>query len=106
MPPFSPLSAGGVWTNASSSYLKEHISALDTNVATAALSSLAPVSYNYLNSPEEQNVGFIAEDVPTLVATKDRKNLSPMDIVAVLTKFVQEQQKQIEALNKLNNKSK
>lgn len=100
------LSTGGVWTNASSRSLKEHISALDTNAAIAALSSLAPVTYNYLNSPEEQYVGFIAEDVPTLVATKDRKSLSPMDIVAVLTKVVQEQQKQIEALNKLNNKSK
>jgi hypothetical protein len=35
-------------------------------------------------------VGFIAEDVPELVATKDRKGLSPMDIVAVLTKVVQD----------------
>jgi len=38
-------------------------------------------------------VGFIAEDVPALVATKDRKRLSPMDIVAVITRVVQEQQK-------------
>ncbi len=38
-------------------------------------------------------MGFIAEDVPDLIATKDRKGLSPMDIVAVLTKVVQEQQK-------------
>jgi hypothetical protein len=38
-------------------------------------------------------VGFVAEDVPDLIATKDRKGLSPMDIVAVLTKVVQEQQK-------------
>ena len=37
-------------------------------------------------------MGFIAEDVPDLVATKDRKGLSPMDIVAVLTKVLQEQQ--------------
>jgi len=42
-------------------------------------------------------VGFIAEDVPDLVATKDRKALSPMDIVAVLTRVVQEQQKTVEA---------
>lgn len=37
-------------------------------------------------------MGFIAEDVPDLVATPNRKSLSPMDIVAVLTKVVQEQQ--------------
>jgi len=38
--------------------------------------------------------------VPDLVATKDRKGLSPMDIVAVLTKVVQQQQKTISALSK------
>ena len=43
-------------------------------------------------------MGFIAEDVPDLVATKDRKALSPMDIVAVLTRVVKEQQKTIAAL--------
>jgi len=32
------------------------------------------------------------------VATKDRKGLSPMDVVAVLTKVVQEQQRTIDAL--------
>jgi len=32
------------------------------------------------------------------VATKDRKSLSPMDVVAVLTKVVQDQQKTIDAL--------
>ena len=42
--------------------------------------------------------GFIAEDVPELLANKDRNGLSPMDIVAVLTKVVQEQQKKLEAL--------
>jgi hypothetical protein len=31
----------------------------------------------------------IAEDVPDLVATKDRKGVSAVDIVAVLTKVVQ-----------------
>ena len=40
----------------------------------------------------EAHVGFIAEDVPDLVASRDRKGLSAMDIVAVLTKVVQRQQ--------------
>jgi hypothetical protein len=43
-------------------------------------------------------VGFIAEEVPDLVAMKNRKGLSSMDIVAVLTKVVQEQQKTISTL--------
>jgi hypothetical protein len=38
--------------------------------------------------------------VPELVATQDRKSLSPMDIVAVLTKVTQDQQKRIEKLEK------
>jgi hypothetical protein len=40
-------------------------------------------------------VGFIAEDVPELVSTKDRKHMTPMDVVAVLTKVVQDQQKSL-----------
>ena len=49
---------------------------------------------------EEEYVGFIAEEVPDLVATESRESLSPMDIVAVLTRVVQEQQKTIEELRK------
>ncbi len=44
---------------------------------------------------DDEYVGFIAEDVPDLVATKDRKGLAPMDLTAVLTKVVQEQQKML-----------
>ena len=33
--------------------------------------------------------------MPALVASKDRKTVSPMDVVGVLTKVVQEQQKTI-----------
>jgi hypothetical protein len=54
------------------------------------------VRYNYKANPREKHVGFIAEDVPDLVAREDRKSLSPMDIVAVLTKVVQEQKLQAE----------
>jgi len=47
-------------------------------------------------------VGFVAEDVPDLIATKDRKELSPMDIMAVLTKVVQDQQGSIKDLQGKN----
>ena len=43
-------------------------------------------------------MGFIAEDVPDLVATEDRRSLSPMDIAAVLTRVVKAQQQQIAVL--------
>ena len=51
------------------------------------------MKYSYKADKDERHVGFIAEDVPDLVASKDRKSLSPMDITAVLTKVVQEMDK-------------
>ena len=90
------VTSGGVWTNASSRDYKENIKDLSTKEASLALASLTPVTYNYKVDKNQGHVGFIAEDVPELVATKDRKGLSPMDIVAVLTKVTQEQQRAIE----------
>ena len=92
------VTAGGVWTNASSRKYKENIRDLSFEDALAALEKLTPSRFNYKKDKEDETLGFIAEDVPDLVATKDRKGLSPMDIVAVLTKVVQEQQKKIEQL--------
>ena len=64
-----------------------------------ALNELNPVTYNYKIAPADPKVGFIAEDVPAIVATPERNGLSALDIVAVVTKVVQEQQKTIDALN-------
>ncbi len=92
------VTAGGVWTNASSRDYKENIKDLSSKEAALTLASLTPVTYNYKVDKGQAHVGFIAEDVPELVATKDRKGLSPMDIVAVLTKVTQEQQRLIAEL--------
>jgi hypothetical protein len=88
----------GNWINASSRAVKQDIHDLDANAAVDALKALEPVTFVYKENPAEMNVGFIAEDVPDLVATSDRKGLSSMDVVAVLTKVIQEQQKTIENL--------
>ena len=48
---------------------------------------------------DEVRAGFIAEDVPELVASADRQSLSAMDFVAVLTRVVQFQQRQISELS-------
>jgi hypothetical protein len=58
------------------------------------------VQFNYRSDDSETYVGFIAEDVPALVANRDRASLSPMDIVAVLTKVIQAQQARIEELER------
>jgi len=92
--------AGGVWTNASSKELKENIQSLTTDEALNTLNGLNPVKYNYKVDKTDKHVGFIAEDAPELIATPDKKGMSPMDVVAVLTKVVQEQQKTIAELKK------
>lgn len=92
------VTAGGVWTNSSSREKKENIHDLSVDEALAALARLQPVHFNYKSDAAESYVGFIAEDVPDLVATSDRDGLSAMDIVAVLTKVIQAQQQRIEAL--------
>jgi len=92
------VTAGGVWIDGSSRQFKEAIRDLSASDAMAAFTGLQPVRFRYKLEPEEEYMGFIAEDVPDLVATNDHQYLSPMDIVAVLTKVVQEQQKTIETL--------
>jgi outer membrane biosynthesis protein TonB len=92
------VTAGGVWTNSSSRQRKENIAALSLEEALQALADLQPVQFRYKNDAEESYVGFIAEDVPDLVAMDNRQSLSAMDIVAVLTKVVQDQQQRIAEL--------
>ncbi len=93
------VSTGGSWTDASSREYKENIRELTLEEAIETLEGLNPVKYNYKTHKEEKHVGFIAEDVPELIATKDRKGLSPMDIVAVLSKVIQAQRKTISELS-------
>ena len=92
------VTAGGVWTNRSSRESKENIAVLSSGDAVAAVMALQPVSFNYRAEEDEDYVGFIAEDVPGLLASSDGKSLSTMDIVAALTKVVQEQQRRIDEL--------
>ncbi len=92
------VTAGGVWTNSSSRSRKQDIETLTLEQALTALMDLEPVQFRYRQDLDEAHVGFIAEDVPELVATNDRASLSTMDVVAVLTRVVQEQQRRIEEL--------
>lgn len=89
---------GGAWVDGSSREYKTNIKSLTTNEAVLAFNELEPVRFQYKADPNEENLGFIAEDVPDLVATKDRKGVTPMDFVAVLTKVMQKQQDDIKIL--------
>ncbi len=98
LPSGAYVSAGGAWTNSSSRERKENVSALGLEDALAALAELEPVAFNYRDEQAERYLGFIAEDVPELVASNDRKHLSAMDIVAVLTEVVKAQEARIRRL--------
>lgn len=84
------LTSGGTWANGSSRESKQDIESLSAAEALATLEGLDPVKFAYKVDASDRHVGFIAEDVPELVATPDRKALAAMDVVAVLTKVVQE----------------
>ncbi len=60
------------------------------------LAKLNPVKYN-LKADKDNNLhlGFIAEDVPDLVASLDRQTISNDPILALLTKVINEQEKRL-----------
>ncbi len=93
-------SDGAAWYTSSSREYKDNIQELSAEKASETVRNMKPVTFVYKDIPGYNHVGFIAEDVPNLIATPDRKSLSAMDIVAVLTKVVQEQQKTIEEQQK------
>src|SRR5262249_149950 len=77
----------GTFTQGSSRTLKDNIAELPSAEALETLAHLSPVKFHYKADTEKANhIGFIAEDVPDLVSSPDRKGLSAMDIVGVLTK--------------------
>jgi hypothetical protein len=84
--------ATGTITPGSSRDLKEDIRSLTKEEAEDALENLQPTKFYYKADKTDEHLGFIAEDVPALLATADRKGVNPMDVVAVLTRVVQEQQ--------------
>lgn len=93
------VTAAGVWTNGSSRTNKTDIVELSESDAVAALAELHPVRYKGTQDESgEEYLGFIAEDVPSLVAMNDRKGLAAMDFVALLTQVVKRQQSLIDEL--------
>jgi endosialidase-like protein len=93
------LTAGGQWTPASTRKVKQDIRELSATEALDTLQGLNPVKFEFKVAPDDTSVGFIAEDVPELVAEKGRANLNPMELIAVLAKVVQEQEKTIDELS-------
>ena len=95
------IKASGTVSQGSSREFKKNISSVSTKDAIKALNKLNPVRFEYKTDDSgEKHIGFIAEDVPELVAEKDRKHLNAMDITAVCVKVIQEQQRVIQEQQK------
>jgi hypothetical protein len=78
---------------------QEEIADLLVEAAIDVLQHLNPISFVFReDASHQQHLGFVAEELPTTVATQDRKGFSPMAIIAVLTKVVKQQQQQIAGL--------
>ncbi|MFO1430704.1 MAG: LamG-like jellyroll fold domain-containing protein [Candidatus Competibacteraceae bacterium] len=81
---------------------KENIDELTTREALTTLAKLNPIKYDYKGEKSfRQNLGFIAEEMPDNLASFDRKSISPFEVIPILTKVVQEQQRTLVKLESL-----
>ena len=76
---------------------KENIQLLEREDALRMVRELRPVAFNFRGS-SEACLGFIAEEVPASVASPDRRAISPVGIVAMLAKALQEQMQAVDRL--------
>jgi hypothetical protein len=85
----------------SSRDLKENIADFTTREATEALEGLNPVSFTWKDDEEKtRHIGFIAEDTPGIAKSSDEKAIIPVQILAILSKVVQDQQRAISAMRR------
>lgn len=77
---------------------KQNVVELTPEEALSALANLQPVTFSYRQDNAERHVGFIAENVPDLIASSESEGLKPLEIVAVLTRVVKLQQHRIAEL--------
>jgi Chaperone of endosialidase len=83
--------AGGVHQH-SSRALKNNVDELSSEDAIRTVEQLRPVQYSYKHDEDHtRHLGFIAEEVPDLVASRSRKTICAMDLIAVLTAALQRQ---------------
>jgi hypothetical protein len=93
------LDEGGNWVKSSSRMLKENIADFTTRDAVSALARLKPVTYNWKDDQERTTrLGFIAEDTPGIATTPDKTSIIPFNILTILAKAVQEQQRKIDSI--------
>ncbi|MCB0168682.1 MAG: tail fiber domain-containing protein [Anaerolineae bacterium] len=89
----------------SSREFKEEITDLTAEEAVDILGGLNPVKYKYKGTEDKElHLGFIAEEVPNLIATENRKGISPMHIIAVLCGAMKKYRQEVLALREEINR--
>ncbi|BAY24883.1 hypothetical protein NIES2100_46810 [Calothrix sp. NIES-2100] len=84
----------------SSIELKDQITDLSQQEVAEILKNLNPVKYIYKDDTEQKlHLGFIAEQVPDILASADKTAIQPFNILAVLAKAVKDQQAMITTLS-------
>jgi hypothetical protein len=97
--PTAHIDESGVYHQGSSIEAKDRICPLTVDDAIRTLGALNPVEFVYKSDASQQKqLGFIAEDTPTMFTSPDRKAIGFSGIVALLTAVVKEQQKTINEL--------
>ena len=79
--------------------VKSDIESFSLQEAKELLPDLNPVTFCYKKDPDQRrNVGFIAEDMPSLLASADKQAISYNSIVALLSQVVRSQEEAIDSL--------
>jgi endosialidase-like protein len=98
-PDWPNLQMNGHLIQSSSRRLKERITDLDADEAMSIVRALQPVRFKFKNMREgDFCLGFIAEDVPEQVGTRDRQAISPMGLIAALARALQVQMQETSEL--------
>jgi hypothetical protein len=94
------LMVGGVISQASSAQLKDDVETLPVDDAVTALAALHPVTFRYRHeASQRRHAGFIAEEVAEVMPDADGDRVRPMDLIALLTAVVQDQQRSLVRLS-------
>ena len=102
--PTQGLTPSGAWTG-STKTMKENFQSFQVSEGLEILKGLNPSKFSFKNDPSAKtHIGFIAEEVPDIIANADKNMISEMDIIAVLTAVVKNQQQEIDDLKNRVNK--
>lgn len=86
----------------SSETLKQDITQMSSQEAAVLLEQLRPVKFVYQDdATKATRAGFLAEETPDLLASADHQAIRILDVVAVLTRSLKDQQKTVADLLKV-----